>query len=139
MAVNYLQRNGHIAKKISCGSKLLILGEIEMSDNVDEKTETYSCSVEELSGHYDNNVTVKIDKWFYYVDRAKLMLIEGTYSKEDLEKAAERCNHIDILERAGESPDVDCPRHFTVVCRPLDLVRLAKAILKFYREYQDIY
>lgn len=116
--------------------------EKEMSHGIDKRTGTYSCFIEELgrisasSGEY---VTVKMDRWFYYIDRAKLMLIKGTYSKEELKKIVDRCDHADLLERAGKSPDVDCPRHFTMVCRPLDLVRLARDILKLYKEYERVY
>jgi len=102
----------------------------------EDKSET-SFYIEELSwGEY---VTVKMVRWHYYIDRGKLMLIEGIYGKEELEKVVEKCNRADTaIKHREQALELDCPRHFELTCRPSDLVRFAREILSLYKGYEHL-
>jgi len=52
-------------------------------------------------------VTVRIDRWFHYIPRVKLTMIEGYYKAEEIEKALEEA------ERGKKSPTLpeDYPKH----------------------------
>jgi hypothetical protein len=85
-----------------------------------------------VSASENKCVTVKLDRWYYnYLDRAKLSLYEGSYVQEELKSVEEKCVRADT--DSENAPD--CPRHFTIICRPSDLVALAKSILKLYEGY----
>lgn len=108
--------------------------------NEKDKNET-SLVIQELhpiSASMGDYVTVKMERWHYHIDRSKLILVEGTYTKEELEKVLDKCNRADASARAESSPSSDCPRHFTLACRPLDLVKLAREILTLYKGYESI-
>jgi hypothetical protein len=101
----------------------------------EKRTNTDSMVINELgyvSASENKYVTVKLDRWYYnYLDRAKLSLYEGSYPQEELKSVEEKCARADL-----DSEDVpDCPRHFTIICRPTDLVALARNILKLYEGY----
>jgi hypothetical protein len=49
-------------------------------------------------------------------------------SKEKFEEVSKKCVYADL----GISVE-DCPEHFSLACRPSDLVDLAKEILEFYK------
>jgi hypothetical protein len=85
-----------------------------------------------ISASENRYVTVKLDRWYYnFMDRAKLSIYEGAYRLEELNSVEEKCVRADM-----DSEDVpDCPRHLTIICRPTDLVELAKSILKLYAGY----
>lgn len=105
-----------------------------MSHDVDERTETDSRIIEELEwGKY---VTVRMQLWHHYIDRAKLTIVEGVYNKEELKEIVEKCDRADAYMRAGPTPPAGCPRHFTFTCRSSDLVSLAKDMLKLYKGYE---
>lgn len=105
-----------------------------MSSDKKERIHTDSRIIEELgyiSASENKHVTVKLDRWYYYMDRAKLSIYEGAYRPEELKSVEEKCVRAD-----NGSEDVpDCPRHFTIICRPSDLVELARSILKLYAGY----
>jgi hypothetical protein len=110
-------------------------------DDINNRTETQSCFIEELgqiSASGGNYTTIRMERWHYYIDRAKLMLIQGWYNKDELIEIVDKCNRADADIEAGLSPPDDCPKHFTLVCRPLDLVRLARDILNLYKGYENI-
>jgi hypothetical protein len=99
-----------------------------------EGTHTDSRIIEELgyvSASENKYVTVKLDRWYYYMDRAKLSIYEGAYRPEEIKKVEEKCARADD----GSEDAPDCPRHFTIICRPIDLVELARSILKLYAGY----
>lgn len=106
-----------------------------MGDNMKKEDESIRM-IEELghisasSGDY---VTAKMVRWFYYIDRAKITFIRGSYRTEKLKEIADQCDSADARIEAGLSPTDDCPEHFTFVCRPLDLVALARDILDLYK------
>ena len=105
------------------------------------KGETCSRIIEELgpiSASCGRYVTIRMSRWHYYIDRGKLTIVEGIHGGEELEKVIDKCGHADADVEAGLSPPADCPRHFTVVCRPIDLVHLAKDILNLYKGYEDM-
>lgn len=113
-----------------------------MSRDRDERTETHSRIIQELgrisasSGEY---ITIKMERWHYYIDRAKITIVEGIYKDEELKEILDKCARADAHAKAGLTPSADCPRHFTLVCRPLDLVFLAKDILNLYKGYEEVY
>jgi hypothetical protein len=98
-------------------------------------SKTYSQIIEEVgyvSASENKHVTVKLDRWYYnYMSRAKLSIYEGAYHLEELKSVEEKCVRADTSSK--DAPD--CPRHFTIICRPADLVELAKNILKLYENY----
>lgn len=111
-----------------------------MSENANNKTETRSRIIEELgriSASSGNYVTVEMKRWHYYIDRAKLTLIQGSYNEKELMEIVDKCDSADARKEAGFPSSPDCPRHFTLVCRPLDLVRLARDILNLCKGYED--
>ena len=72
-------------------------------------------------------VSVFIEKWFYYIPRAKLTFVEGYH------ETAEQAQEAILKKRRGETtigfPE-DYPKHYELVCRPSDLLHLAKVIQK---------
>jgi hypothetical protein len=105
-----------------------------LSSEKDEKIHTASLVIEAL-GYIpiseEKYVTVKLDRWYYYMNRAKLSIYDGSYLQEELKSVEEKCVRAD-----NSSKDVPhCPKHFTIICRPSDLVALAKSILKLYEDY----
>ncbi len=92
-----------------------------------------------ISASMGDYVTVKMKRWHYYIDRGKLTLVEGTYTREELEKVLDKCDRADGSALAESSSASDCPRHFTLVCRPLDLVKLAREILNLYKGYENVH
>ena len=78
-------------------------------------------------------VTVKIERWFYYIPRAKLTLIDGIYgSPEEVDEAVRKAELLQLkakvqgqgMQQVHEKP----PRFFEVVCHPQSLLHLAEAI-----------
>jgi len=69
--------------------------------------------------------SIFIKKWFYYIPRVKLTLIEGYH--ETAEKAEEAIIKSKLGERTIGFPE-DYPKNFEIVCRPEDLLRFAKLI-----------
>ena len=72
-------------------------------------------------------VTVHINRWHYYIPWVGLTMIEGYYkTEEEIEKALREA------EYGKKSPTLpeDYPKHFTLVCRPGDLLNLAKTLIK---------
>jgi hypothetical protein len=105
-----------------------------LSSDKNERIHTDSQIIEELgyvSAPENKHVTVKLDRWHYYMDRAKLSIYEGAYRLEEINAVEEKCVRADT----GAEDVPDCPRHFTIICRPTDLVELAKSILKLYAGY----
>ena len=108
-----------------------------MPSEKDKKAETDSRIIEDLGyisvseGKY---ATVKLDSWHYYVNRAKLSIYEGAYRLEELESVDEKCVRADT----GSKDEHDCPRHFTLICRPSDLIALARDILKLYKGDENV-
>jgi hypothetical protein len=84
-----------------------------------------------ISASENKYVTVKLDHWYYYMGRAKMSIYEGAYRLEELKSVEEKCVRADT----GSEDAHDCPRHFTIICRPSDLVELARSILKLYSGY----
>ena len=130
------------AKEIWSGVECYSSGETEMTHDTDRGTETHSRIIQELgalsasSGEY---ITIKMERWHYYIDRAKITMVEGIYKDEEFEEILDKCHRADAYARAGRPLPADCPRHFTLVCRPLDLVFLAKDILNLYKGYEDVH
>lgn len=113
-----------------------------MSHDTEEKTETHSRIIEELgriSASEGKYFTVKMKQWHYYIDRARLTIVEGAYNEEELKEIVDKCDRADDYAEKGLTPPADCPRHFTLVCRPLDLVFLAKDILNLYKGYENVH
>lgn len=72
-------------------------------------------------------VTVCIDRWFYYIPRVNLTMIEGYYkTEEEIEKVLREAKH---GKKSSNLPE-DYPKHFEIICRPRDLLKLAKALTK---------
>lgn len=71
-------------------------------------------------------VTVRIHRWFYYIPRVKLTMIEGYYkTEEEIEKAL-------MIARSGNKTTIPVgyPKYFEIICRPEDMLRLAKTLIK---------
>ena len=105
-----------------------------MSKDIGKRFHTDSLIVKELgyvSAFEGKYVTVKLDRWHYYMDRAKLSMYEGAYRLEELKSVEDKCGRADT----GSEDVPDCPRHFTIICQPSDLVALARSILKLYADY----
>jgi hypothetical protein len=108
-----------------------------LSKDIGKRFHTDSLIIEELgylSASEGKYVTVKLDRWYYYINRAKLSLYEGAYRLEELKFVEEKCGRADT----GSKDVPDCPKHFTLICRPSDLVALAKRILKLYTGNEDV-
>lgn len=72
-------------------------------------------------------VTVHINRWHYYVPRVRLTMIEGSYkTEEEIEKALREAEY----GKKSLSLPEDYPKHFTLACRPRDLLNLAKTLVK---------
>ena len=72
-------------------------------------------------------VIVHIHRWHYYIPRVKLTMIEGCHRiEEEIGKALHEARH------GKKSPILaeDYPKHFTLVCRPWDLLHLANALTR---------
>lgn len=105
-----------------------------MSSDKNKRFYTDSLVMEDLgyiSAFKGKYVTVKLDRWYYFMNRAKLSIYEGAYPQEELKSVEEKCVRAD----SGSKDVHDCPRHFTIVCEPSDLVALARSILKLYTDY----
>lgn len=104
----------------------------ELTLNKSEKVQNEPNTIEEvgyISDSENKHVTIKLDGWYYnYMSRAKLSIYEGANNLEELKSVEEKCVHADTGSGEGQ----DCPRRFTIICRPTDLVELAKSILKLY-------
>ena len=47
--------------------------------------------------------------------------------------------HFEKCGRADSGlPVEDCPKHFSICARPIDLLRFAKRILDFYKGYENV-
>jgi hypothetical protein len=102
-----------------------------MSDSIRENRIVV---VPSFSNSVDDSTTIKMERWHYYTDTGRMLLIEGEYlDKEKFEEAVRKCDRAD-----SGLPVEDCPNHFSIVGRPLDLVKLAKEILKFYTGYENV-
>lgn len=72
-------------------------------------------------------VSVRIHRWHHYIPRVKLTLVEGFYkTAEEIDKALSDAKYGKKLPALPE----DYPKHFEMVCRPDDLLRLAKALTR---------
>jgi hypothetical protein len=74
-----------------------------------------------LRGIVNTPVSIFIHKWYYYIPRAKLTLVEGYWETyEEFLKV--------IPEGVRPRHDDGKPRHFSFICRPEELLKLAEAI-----------
>jgi hypothetical protein len=80
--------------------------------------------ISDLSNMAQDETHIKMKKWYYYADRAKLLFVKGYFPIEgELEKS------FNSIERPGDNFDFP---HFEIICKPQELVRFAKQILNFY-------
>jgi hypothetical protein len=106
-----------------------------MSNEDGESTSFVVQELHPISASMGNYVTIKVDRWHYYIDRSKLTLIDGGYrKKEELNEIERKCNIADRAVERGEPPSADCPEHFVLTIRWVDMVRLAEEILNLRDE-----
>lgn len=76
-------------------------------------------------------LNIVVERWFYYVERAKFTIIEGAYKSIDEINEA-----IKIKERGNLEHKVleDYPKLFQFSCRSQDLIHIAKAIVNLYKK-----
>lgn len=92
-----------------------------------------------ISASGGNYVTVLIDRWHYHIQKGKLTLLEGFYSsKEELEKAEQKCKDYDNAVERDASLEKECPRHFVLTVNWADLVRMAEVILSLRDEQKTV-
>lgn len=82
----------------------------------------------------DDATTIQMQRWQYYGDKGRLLIIEGSFeSEEKFRLEVTKCDRAD--DHAAEGlPHEECRRHFWLAVRPRDLVNMAKEILEFYKE-----
>lgn len=68
-------------------------------------------------------VTVRINRWHHYIPRVKLTMVEDFHkTAEEIDKA---------ISEYGKDPNFpDYPKHFEIVCRPEDMLKLAKTLIE---------
>jgi len=87
-----------------------------------------------FSNSVKDSTLVKMERWHYYTDRGRLLFVEGLpLYGEKSEDLLEKCERADRGEKVE-----NCPKHFSIAARPLDLVRFARQILSFYTGYENI-
>jgi hypothetical protein len=68
--------------------------------------------------------TVRVTKWLYHGQRIKLTIVEGHYvSSEAIDKA---------IASYGENAEFpNYPKHIEIICRPNEMLELAKILTEF--------
>jgi hypothetical protein len=97
------------------------------------ETETTTCILG-FSNSVEDSTLVKMQRWHYYIDRGRLLFVEGLpLLRETSEDIFKKCDRAD----SGLSVE-DCPKHFSIRARPIDLVNFAKQILAFYKGCENV-
>ena len=76
-------------------------------------------AISDLSNMAQDMTHIKMKRWYYYTERAKLIFVRGYFPGEgELEKAFSKCE---------DGSDKDFP-HIEIVCKPKELVDFAENI-----------